>query len=157
MAIDRGYCTVTDVERLNPRRDYSGVGVLGGNDIEAFVDDVAYEMEAELKSVSIEVPVSSTTSPLAYSILGALNALGAAAKAENAEFSMLNPLGESEHGVKLQLAYDTLLEKILVGRLILDDAIGGPVISRSLAFSGSIDDSDTGEEKDPRFALDTEW
>lgn len=157
MAILRGYCAITDVERLNPRRKYTGEAILDENDVENFIDDVAYEMESALRAVSVEVPVSSTTSPLAYAILTSLNALGAAAKAENAEFSASNPLGESEHGIKLQMAYDALLNQITTGELILGDSVGGPVISRSLAFSGSIEDSSTGEENEPLFSVGTDW
>lgn len=85
------YCTITNVQGLNPKRPtYSGSTTPTSTQVEQFIDDIAAEIDSILEGRSYTTPVTAgTTSAKFLEWLEALNARGAAALAEQAQFPEL--------------------------------------------------------------------
>ena len=72
------YCVIGDVQALNAQRGaYSGTTKPSINDVNAFIIEIAEEIDSVLVSVGVSVPVTGTTV-----FLKRLNVMGAAAMAE---------------------------------------------------------------------------
>jgi len=144
-----GYCTSGDVVRYTKFRDYfiengrrTHVTV---DDLNFYIERVAFDIDAALASVDFELPVDQSSSPSGWEILRHLNAIGAASLAEAA--IKFGPETTAEHAAQLWSDFSLMLDKILDGRISLIDVPGGPV---SPAFSGSVRD-ELGRKKEPFF------
>ena len=142
------YCTVADVERLNPQRDYGSPGSkLDEDDIFKFVEDVGDEIDGRLRRAGFTLPILEGSSPIAFVLLEVLNALGAAARAEDSIFMQSSP-NQSTHGQVLKKSYDDMLEGVCLGRIRLHDATAGPILPK---------DNVKIADFTPTFAIDDEW
>lgn len=149
-----GYCEVADVQRLNPQRDYGGTGsALNNPDIQEIIDDIAREIDERLRAVRFTLPIVLADSPIASAMLSVVNALGAAAIAEDSVFMQSIP-DQSTHGEVLREQYQGLLDQICGGTLRLGDAEGGPLYISDIAMSGSSELKEDGSEREPFFTRD---
>lgn len=149
-----GYCEVADVARVNPQRDYDSAGsALDNPDIQEIIDDVAQEIDERLRAVRFTLPIVLVDSPISYAVLSVVNALGAAAIAEDSTFMQSSP-DQSTHGEVLHEQYQGLIDQICGGTLRLGDAEGGPLYISDIAMSGSSELKEDGSEREPFFTRD---
>ncbi len=142
------YCTVADVQRLNSQRDYGSPGSkLGRDDIFEIIEDIGDEIDGGLRRAGFTLPVLEASSPIAYALLGVLNALGAAARAEDSIFMQSSP-NQSTHGQVLNKSYEGMSEGVYLGRILLYDATAGPILPKNVMKIADFT---------PTFALDDEW
>ena len=78
------YCTTTDVKTLNPTRTYDAASTPTLTQVQAYIDQIAGEVDTVLQGRGLAVPV--TTPAVFVTFLKQLNAFGAAALAERAMF-----------------------------------------------------------------------
>jgi len=78
------YCTTTDVQTLNPTRTYGAATTPTITQVQAYVDQIAGEIDTVLQGRGLAVPI--TTPAVFVTFLKQLNAVGAAAMAERAMF-----------------------------------------------------------------------
>lgn len=87
------YAALTDVQAVNPTRTYSGSTTPTSAQVEAFIDDIAAEMDVILAGRGLTTPITTPADLLAH--LVHVNAVGAAARAE---FAMFPEADESPAG-----------------------------------------------------------
>jgi len=148
------YATTGDIVRFVKFRDYfvdvaerTHVVV---SDLEFYLDLIGFEINSALKEVGFQVPVNRTHSPSGYEILRHLEALGAAALAEQA--IRYGPETTAEHAKTLRSQFEEKLRKICQGEVSLID-VPGPI---DLGFSGSFED-EWGREKEPFFRREAKF
>jgi len=113
------YATVDDVKRLNKYREYTATSEVSYSDVESYLDWIAAEIDSKLSRAGYNVPITGTE---ALKILKLVNALGAAAMAEDAQFMGTQDPGQSRHGEILWQQYHERLNKIVNGEIYLRDA-----------------------------------
>jgi len=155
-----GYSTSGDVVKHIPGRNFFEEDALGRtvitvSDLSDFMYDIEGEINALLYRLDFTVPVVLADSPYAYSILGSLNALGAAALAEEAWSTAKGDV--SERSGRLRVRYNNLRSSIEKHDINLRDASGGPALAASLADSGSLDLDSAGGTRDLWFTRETAW
>jgi len=155
-----GYCTREDVKNHLPGRDFSEEDTVGRTvvteaDVMFFISTIADEIEALLYRLAFTVPVVLADSPYAYSILGRLNAIGAAALAEEAWSTVKGEL--SDRAKRLRIQYENMLMAIGDHDINLRDASGGPVLPADLADSGSMDLTSAGGARESYFTREMSW
>lgn len=107
------YCTITEVEALNAKRTYSASTTPTSTQVETYIDLIAAEIDIVLSRKGYSVPV--TTPDAFVNALKLVNAVGAAAMAEQAMFPEAVEKGMTPHSAVLQKKYDELLAKIEAG------------------------------------------
>jgi len=155
-----GYCTREDVKNYLPGRafteeDTQGRTVVTEADLMFFISVVSDEIEALLYRLDFTVPVVIADSPYAYSILGRLNAVGAAALAEEAWSTVKGDI--SERAERLRIRYENMRAAIESHDINLRDAGGGPALMASLGDSGSLDLDSAGNTRDSWFTRQMAW
>ena len=155
-----GYCTRENVKNHLPGRafgeeDTQGRTVVTEADIMFFISMVSDEIDAFLYRLDFTVPVVLADSPYAYSILGRLNALGAAALAEEAWSTVKGEL--SERAERLRIRYNNMRKSIGNHDINLRDAGGGPRLAASLGDSGSLDLDTAGNVRENFFSREMRW
>lgn len=78
------YCTITEVRGVNPKRTYDTTSTPTATEVEEFIDRIGAEIDVVLQGRGLTTPITSPTELVSY--LEQLNALGAAAMAEQAMF-----------------------------------------------------------------------
>jgi len=78
------YCTTADVQTLNPTRTYDAATTPTLTQVQAYVDQIAGEVDTVLQGRGLVVPVAAPS--VFVTFLRQLNAVGAAAMAERAMF-----------------------------------------------------------------------
>jgi len=101
------YCTITNIQALNPKRTYGASTTPTTTQVEAFITRIAEEIDAILAGRDFTVPITAPASLLAY--LTHVNALGAAALAEQAMFPETTKPGTSASGANLWKQYQEAL------------------------------------------------
>jgi len=155
-----GYCTREDVKNYLPGRDFSEEDTVGRTvvteaDVMFFVSTIADEINALLYRSAFTVPVVLADSPYAYSVLGRLNAVGAAALAEEAWSTVKGDL--SDRAKLLRTQYESMLAAIGNHDINLRDASGGPVLAADLGDSGSLDLTSAGGVRESYFSREMSW
>lgn len=106
------YCTITEVQALNPKRTYSSSTTPTQTQVEVHIDSIAAEIDTILKGRGLTTPVTTPAAFLAY--LVQVNAYGVAALAEMGMFPEAVGTGQSPQGDRLWRLYVramTFLEK----------------------------------------------
>jgi len=106
------YCELADVQRLNLNRTYNDNSKPTSTQVESMITDAATVIDALLSVWLVTTPVDSTNSPYSYAILKVVNALGAAADAENSAYFGFDK-NTSSHGDWLKEQFDEMMERIL--------------------------------------------
>jgi len=155
-----GYATTGEVVTHLPGRyffetDAAGKTVVTVSDLEAFIETSAWEVNALLQRLGFSLPVMSSTSPSGYCILAKLNALGAAALAEEAWCTAKGEI--SERAKRLKERYDKMLTEIAEHELDLVDVDGGPATPEALSDSGALDTDEAGNERPIFFERSMSW
>lgn len=109
------YCTITNIQALNTKRTYSATTTPTTTQVEAFITRIAEEIDAVLAGRNFTVPLTAPAPLLAY--LTHVNALGAAALAEQAMFPETTAPGTSASGVLLWKQYQDALNFLRTGAL----------------------------------------
>ena len=80
-----GYCKVSDVQTLNIGRSYTATSSPSSGQVSNYIEHVASLIDGRLYALGFTTPVDSSYTA-SYNILKTINALGAAAMAEEALF-----------------------------------------------------------------------
>jgi len=118
------YCTITDVQTLNPKRTYNVSSTPTQPQVETIIDQVAAEIDTVLLGRGISVPVTSPTQFVAF--LKGLNAHGAAAMAEMGMYPEASGMGATPHGQRLWNIYNKMLDRLRTGDLPTAAQTGDP-------------------------------
>lgn len=139
------YCTITDIRALNPQRTYSAVTTPTATQVEAYITQIAGELDATLLGRGLSVPVSTPAEFVAF--LLQLNAVGAAARAEQAMFPEAKGLGTTPAAQVLWKQYQDGLKWLREGKL--------PTGTTAEALPFSFRDKHVGTEDEP--SEDYDW
>jgi len=155
-----GYCVTGDVVKHLPGRNFFEEDVLGRvvvtvSDVEGYIELVASEIDALLTRLDFTLPVTEANSPSGYNILRHINALGAAALAEEAWSTAMGEV--SERAKLLKARYENWLTRISDHTINLIDISGGPAMPSDLADSGCLDTDEAGAEREIFFEREMEW
>jgi len=154
------YCTVDDVRALNKNREYSATSEVTIDNVNDFIKFISSEIEGKLKRRGYKVPVTGLESK---AILRWINALGAAAMAEEAQFHGTVEPGISTHAERLWAQYKERLNGIVDGSIFLRDAEMEATIPVIPVSSGlwSFNQENFGfpdvREFDPIFKMEEKW
>lgn len=105
-----GYCLLSDVQTLNTKRTYSASTTPTLTQVQTYIDLIASEIDIALTGRGYGVPVASPAALVAA--LKFVNALGAAAMAEQAMFPETVEKGSTPHSTVLEKKYKELLAKL---------------------------------------------
>ena len=111
-----GYCTIQDVEAkgtvhgTGANAVYSATTTPTADQVRARIAFRATEIDGRLSLVGVSVPVDPTVSPRAFTLLGDLNAIGAAADAMQIAYFRSNP-NKSEAPKLLIEQYENVLRR----------------------------------------------
>lgn len=156
-----GYCDVAEVASKN-QTTYSTTSKPTQAQVEEFITDRFYEIDAVLDALGYDTPIS-TTYPKASRILKMVNTFGAAGDAENARHTpgASGSVGKSERGEALLAEFNRLLKMLEKGSLSLIDAPKGDEALQSTAErtidSSYRENATTGEEEEPAFTHDMDF
>jgi len=121
------YCTISDVRAINPKRTYSATTTPTDTHVATFIDLIAADIDVILSSRGYTTPI---TTPAAFMTwLKLLNALGAAAMAEDAMFPETTEKGSTPHASILRKQYDARLTKLQNGEITPETDLGDNVSS----------------------------
>jgi len=109
------YCTLEDVQALNPKRSYSSSTTPNATQVNALIDLVAVEIDSILQAQGYTVPV--TTPSNFVNALKYVNAYGAAALAEAGMFPETTDPGQTAHWQMLNKKYEGWLEQLRKGEI----------------------------------------
>ncbi len=151
------YCTITNVQALNPKRTYSASSTPTTTQVEGFITRIAEEIDAILAGRGFTVPVTTPASLLSY--LTHVNALGAAALAEQAMFPESTKPGTTASGANLWAQYKDAKEFLRTGDLPSE---GSSAADLPFSFAEQNQDTETepAEEHDwqkPKFGKNKEF
>ncbi len=81
------YCTITEIQALNPKRTYGALTTPTQTQVETFIDQIGAEIDTILEGRGYTTPVTALSTTTAfYNFIVALCARGASALAEQAMF-----------------------------------------------------------------------
>lgn len=109
------YCTITEVQNLNPKRTYGASTTPTTTQVNALIDQIAVEIDAVLESQGYTVPV--TTPANLVNFLKYVNAYGAAYLAEAGMFPETAEPGETAHWQMLKKVYDNYMKMLTEGKI----------------------------------------
>ncbi len=118
------YCTITEVQGLNPKRTYDVTSKPTSTQVEALITQVAAEIDSILLGRGLTVPVTTPTELVTH--LKQVNAYGAAALAEMGMFPEAAGLGATPHGHELWAIYTKMMEWLKTGTLPTATQAGNP-------------------------------
>jgi hypothetical protein len=121
------YCTITDVQSLNPKRTYGATTTPTTTQVNSLIDLIAADIDVILAAKGYTTPV---TTPTAFANwLKLLNAYGAAAEAEAAMFPETVDKGSTPHANDLLKKYNERLEMLRKGEVTPESIKGEDVSS----------------------------
>ena len=121
------YCTLTDVEALNPKRIYGTSTTPTSTQVKALITQVAVEIDAILEAQGYTVPV--TTPANLVNFLKYVNAYGAAYLAESGMFPETTSPGETAHWQLLKKIYDDYMKMLMESKTPAGLGVGADVIN----------------------------
>lgn len=147
------YCSVPDVNTINVQRTYSNDSTPTNVQVNTMVGSVASMMDARLEAVGFTVPI--TSAPKSQALLKIINAVGAAAMAEEAIYEGAVTTDVRPKYVDLWKRYEAEMKRIEGNPLLLSDATWEDITS-TRPTSGNVtsfpqDNPDA--NNDPRFEI----
>lgn len=109
------YCTITDVQALNPKRTYGDTTTPTQTQVETSIDQIGNEIDSILLARGLTTPITTPTEFVAH--LKQVNAYGAAALAEMAMFPEAGGPGATSHGSDLWKIYKNMTTRLEKGEL----------------------------------------
>jgi hypothetical protein len=153
------YCTIADVEALNPTRSYNNTLPPTRLAVATFINDAFHQMNSLFAVWGYDVPVASSNTT-AMGAVGHLNALIAAANTESTRFSAGNA-EFSRHARVLQGRADKIVDQLKRGKRAI------PGLTRSGNFIHRKDErapesafdlkATNADERDPTFKKDMKF
>jgi len=137
-----GYCTISHIQALNPKRTYGASSSPTSTQVEALIERVYSEINTILSGRDIPVPVTSPAEFLDYLVQA--NAYGVAALAEMGMFPEAGGPGSSPHGEALWSIYKQKLDWLKTGKL--------PASTAASSSPASYFTQNTTEEPDEDYA-----
>lgn len=122
------YATIANVRSLNPKRTYDATSTPTQTQVEEYLTRISEELDAILAGRGFTVPITTPASLLAF--LTHVNALGAAALAEQAQFPESTKPGTTAHGATLWAQYTDAKKFLKENDLPASNGLG-----RDLPFS----------------------
>jgi len=147
-----GYCVLADIQSKNQQRTYSASTTPTSGEVEAFITDGFYDLNAALDAIGTTTPVASSA-VYATRWLKISNILYAASEAEDATYSAG---GEEERGraEEMKEQYAARVEMLLERTVTLKDASDTddtPEAKKDETFGGQFNLDADGDERDPIF------
>ena len=142
------YCDITDVRAVNPKRVYSSTSTPTETQVGIYITLISGEIDTILLALGLSGTITAPAEFITF--LRYLNALGAAAMAEQAMFPETSETGATPHWKTLKARYESLLDKLAVGKLT-------PASFIAARLAGCIySDPNTDQENypDPSFTID---
>lgn len=131
------YCIVSDVQGLNPKREYSPTSTPNLAQVNTLIDTISDEIDLVLSSAGYTVPATGTAF---VSALKRINAYGAAALAEMAMFPESSGMGETPHWKILLQIYQGWIKSLQEGKVPADLDVGAPLpVGSNYTVSGLTD------------------
>ncbi len=118
------YCTITDLQGVNPKRTYSATSTPTQTQVETHIANIAAEIDTVLLGRGLTVPVTTPAQLVAF--LKQTNAVGAAAMAEFGMFPEASGMGSTPQGQRLWTVYTKALDFLRTGRLPTAVQTGAP-------------------------------
>lgn len=151
-----GYCTLANVQALTGKT-YSSTTKPTDTEAEDFIKRRADMVNSAVSQAGYDAPIP-TSAVRASRILTHVNAIGAAADAENATPGLQEPSARATAWLE---QFEKYLQDIMSGTLdLLDATTTGDVLATraggGLAPDGSFNLDDQDEERDPAFDRDTD-
>lgn len=112
------YCTITEVQGLNPKWTYSSSTKPTTTQVEEFIDRISDEIDVVIQGRGYTTPVTSPTELANF--LVQVNAYGAASLAEQAMFPEATGIGVTARGNVLWGQYQAALKYLREGNLPTD-------------------------------------
>jgi len=110
------YASIDDVKALNPKRTYSATTTPTETQVGTYITLIEGEIDTVLLALGF---LGDITAPAEFiTFLRLLNALGAAAMAEQAMFPETSEAGATPHWKALKARYEALLDKLSTGKLM---------------------------------------
>ena len=125
-----GYCSLADVQALNPTRRYSSQTTPTSSEVLTMIDLAAGELDGLLMDMQIAVPVPDDAIA-SRAWLRRANAYGAAMDAEAAMFPASGDRDETPHVAYLRKRWEAMLAALTSGDAALADAPRLPSTSTS--------------------------
>jgi hypothetical protein len=152
------YCFLTDVNTINVQRTYNGNDKPTGTQVNTMIVDIAALMDARLNAIGFTVPI--TNAPISLALLKIINALGAAAMAEEAIYEGSATTDVRPKYVDLWKRYEAEMKRIEVNRLLLSDATWTEVTS-TYPTPGNLtsyhQENPSADGLEPRFEMGEKW
>ena len=153
------YSITGDIQRHLPGRNFDEA-VIGKSvtisDLQGFMQQVAADIDSRLESLGFTLPVTAADNPSGHCILAELNALGAAALAEET-IATVKPKGTSDRADRLRAHYEQMWVDITNRTIDLIDVDGGPARPEDVADSGALDLDEAGLEREIFFEREMKW
>jgi len=142
------YCTLDDVQALNPKRKYDTDSSPSVTQVNSLIDTVAIEIDAVLQAQDYTVPV--TTPANLVNFLKAINAYGAAGLSEQGMLPETTEAGSTSHGKWLYDIFKRYMKMLADGKIpdTIEPSTGGEDAS-----SYYTDMADKDEFPDPPFRM----
>jgi len=145
------YCTITEVNNLNPKRNYEADTTPTTTQVNSLIDQIAVEIDAVLQAKGYTVPVTTPANFL--SSLKYVNAYGAAALAEMGMFPETSEMGQTPHWKILWKTYQDWLKSLRDGEIPSSLGIDSESIGAGSFYTEMSDQDDF---PDPSFRMRAE-
>jgi len=145
------YCTITEVQALNPRRIYDANSTPTTTQVNALIDQIAVEIDAVLQAKGYTVPVTTPANFL--NALKYVNAYGAGALAEAGMFPEVSEMGQTPHWKVLNDKYKDWMKQLRAGEIPRSLGIDSESIGAGSNYTEMTDQDDF---PDPAFRIRTE-
>ena len=143
------YCTITDVQSLNPKRTYGATTTPSTTQVNSLIDLIYGQINTVLESQGYTTPVTEPASLV--TALQLLNAQGAAAMSEMGMFSAQEK-GSTPHWKVLWEAYQDGLESLRKGQVPQSLGKGGDALNAGSLYTAA--DTDQDDYPEPVFSID---
>jgi len=117
------YCTSTYVQIYVKRVQFSESTKITPQDVENYSENISRQMDAQLSTKGLTVPVNVVSSPLSYALLQDICALGSAALTERIASYTGSARSPSEHADILFEQYKLRMQELLDDPSMLSDAL----------------------------------
>ena len=121
------YCTITDIQTINPQRTYSATSKPTATQVNSIMDLIAADIDVILGAKGYTTPVTTPDAFLNW--LKLLNAYGAAAEVEASMFPETVEKGSTPHSMDLLKKYEKRLTMLKSGEVTPISISGNDVSS----------------------------
>lgn len=146
------YCTLSDVQTLNPERTYDATTAPTTTQVNALITQIAVEIDAVLQAKGYTIPVTSPDNFVDF--LKYVNAYGAAALADKGMFPASSDIGQTQHWKELMTIYQGWMKDLKEGKATPSSLSKSSASVALGSYYTEMDDQD--DWPDPAFRIRSE-